>query len=156
MMKFLSFLFFNLLIISVLPAQDSLDVKRIMENSKKFSRLFVTGQTEALVNLYTPDAKIFPENKPILYGKEDLTEYWTPQPKGEWRRLAHKVTPEEIHIEGNVAYDYGYYEGKSIRRDQSGEESSFKGKYVIIWKKQEDGDWKIYLDIWSRVPPTTD
>ena len=34
-----------------------------------------------------------------------------------------KVTPEEIKIIGNEAYDYGYYEGRSIGGD--GKESSW-------------------------------
>ena len=151
-MRFLIFFVLNLLIINGLNAQDSLNLNRIMENSKRFSRLFVTGQTEALVNLYAADAKIFPENKMILTGKEELMGYWSPKPDAQWRVMFHKVTPEEIKIVGDVAYDYGYFEGKSIRRDQSGEQSEWKGKYVIVWKKQEDGDWKIYLDIWNKVP----
>ena len=42
----------------------------------------------------------------------------------------------------------GYYEGKTQRKD--GSEISWKGKYVIVWKK-EKGDWKIHLDAWNRV-----
>jgi ketosteroid isomerase-like protein len=50
----------------------------------------------------------------------------------------------------DFAYDYGYYSGSSAK---TGEESSkFQGKYVIIWKK-ENNDWKIYLDIWNRIDP---
>ncbi|MEO0584930.1 MAG: nuclear transport factor 2 family protein [Bacteroidota bacterium] len=58
----------------------------------------------------------------------------------------HKVTPEEIKIIGDEAYDYGYYEGKTKSAERG--ESSWGGKYVIIWRKVE-GEWKIYLDIWN-------
>ena len=44
---------------------------------------------------------------------------------------------------------YGYYEGKSIGND--GNESSWKGKYVITWKEVEPDVWKMYLDIWNSV-----
>ena len=27
------------------------------------------------------------------------------------------------------------------------------GKYVTIWKKQQDGSWKIALDIWNSEDP---
>ena len=63
----------------------------------------------------------------------------------------HKITPKEIKVVGNEAYDYGYYEGTTLRAN--GSESNWKGKYVIIWKKVA-GEWKIYLDIWNRIPPS--
>ena len=24
-----------------------------------------------------------------------------------------------------------------------------EGKYVVVWKKQEDGSWKLHRDIWN-------
>lgn len=64
------------------------------------------------------------------------------------RAIAHKISPQEIKIIGNEAYDYGYYEGTT--RFSDGKEKSGKGKYVIVWKKVEN-EWKIYLDIWNRI-----
>ncbi len=64
------------------------------------------------------------------------------------RLLHHQIKPEEINFIGNYAYNYGYYEGKTEHAD--GEIASFKGKYVVVWKKEED-NWKMYLDIWNRV-----
>ena len=58
------------------------------------------------------------------------------------------IMPEEIVIMGNEAYDYGYYEGQTKNADDS--TTSWRGQYVIIWKKEE-GDWKMYLDIWNRI-----
>lgn len=105
------------------------------------------GDVDALVNLYTTDGKIFPNNRMIMAGTSDLKKYWTlPE---DVKTLHHKVTPDEIHIENDIAYDYGYYEGKTLTKDQK--ESAWRGKYLIVWKKVE-GDWKIYLDIWNSVP----
>ena len=55
---------------------------------------------------------------------------------------------KEIKIIENEAYDYGYYEGRTKRAN--GQESSWKGKYVVVWRKEED-TWKMYLDIWNAV-----
>ncbi|WP_299521597.1 nuclear transport factor 2 family protein [Winogradskyella sp.] len=122
------------------------DLDIIKKNTKAFSKAYMDGDIETLVNLYTDDGKIFPNNRMILSGKKDLKQYWI-LPNGV-KTLYHKVTPEEIHIENDIAYDYGYYEGKTLTKDKK--ESSWKGKYVIIWKRVGD-DWKIYLDIWNRV-----
>ena len=95
---------------------------------------------------YTVDAKIFPNNMDIIQGREEIIKYWT-LPEG-LRTKYHKIIPEEIKIIGNEAYDYGYYEGTTLRSD--GTESNWKGKYVVVWRKI-DREWKMYLDIWNRI-----
>jgi ketosteroid isomerase-like protein len=58
------------------------------------------------------------------------------------------ITPVEIKVNGDFAYDYGYYEGETLFTN--GRSSRWIGKYVIVWKK-ENGKWKIYLDIWNSL-----
>lgn len=111
-----------------------------------FSAQVVAGDAAAIAAAYTADAKIFPGNKTILQGQEAIQNYWTPG--GGNRIVYHQVLPEEIVVKGDLAYDWGYYEGRTLKAD--GTEADWKGKYVIVWKL-EAGGWKIYLDIWNRV-----
>ena len=129
---------------TVLMGQD--EETEIRKQIEKFSTHFMAGERSEMVKMYTIDAKIMPNNTDILGGKE-LGEYWNPQEVGEWKTTYHKVTPEEIKVWGDEAYDYGYYEGTSSKGEDS---SNWKGKYVIIWRK-EKGTWKIYLDIWNSI-----
>lgn len=122
------------------------DIDQILENAKNFSQYVVDADYESIVNSYTADAKIFPNNMKILTGKEAILKYWT-LPVGI-STTYHKLMPEEIKIIGDEAYDYGYYEGTTQKAD--GSESSWKGKYVVIWRREE-GVWKMYLDIWNGV-----
>lgn len=119
---------------------------RIREKIREFSKLLMEGSRAELLNLYTKDGKIFPTDREILEGN-DLANYWNPEKTSTWRTSYHKITPVEIKILGNDAYDYGYYEETSTNGEES---TNWKGKYVIIWRK-EDGIWKIYLDIWNRI-----
>jgi ketosteroid isomerase-like protein len=138
-----------LLIISCqgfLYAQQN-DLVIIKANITAFSNALMTGDTLAINNAYTSDGKILPNGTPILEGNS-LKEYWNEGVRNGQTYYHHKVTPEEIKILGDHAYDYGYYEGES---GSEGNRSKWKGKYVIIWRKLK-GDWKIYLDIWNRVP----
>ncbi|MEO1437444.1 MAG: DUF4440 domain-containing protein, partial [Bacteroidota bacterium] len=91
--------------------------------------------------------KIFPNNRLILQGPAELRQYWT-QPE-DIQTIHHKVTAEEIRIIGKTAYDYGYYEGSTKRKD--GSVVNWQGKYVIVWKKVGKS-WKMYLDIWNSAP----
>ncbi|SNT11144.1 Ketosteroid isomerase homolog [Ekhidna lutea] len=128
-----------------LKAQDK-EVAAIKSQVVKFSKYLMNDEREEVVNMYTEDAKIFPGDTDILEG-DDLSNYWNPSGDRSWKTTYHKVTPIEIKVLGNEAYDYGYYEGISSNGDQS---SNWRGKYVIVWRK-EQGEWKIYLDIWNRI-----
>lgn len=126
---------------------DPVEVARILETSRKFSAYYVAGNIDSLAAVYSEDAKILPPDASIIEGREAIRRRWTLPPGVEI--LHHAATPEEITIEGNYAYDVGYYEGSS-RREGQARASAFRGKYVIVWKKEE-GDWKMYLDIWNSL-----
>ncbi|MEM9917629.1 MAG: DUF4440 domain-containing protein [Bacteroidota bacterium] len=131
---------------TALPAftGDRTEIDAIMAQGNKFSEYYVSGNTKALVDIYTEEGKIFPGRTEILKGKEALTKYWSPS-EG-YVMNAHKVRPEEIVVVGDTAYDYGYYMGRST--NPKGETADWGGKYVIIWKKV-DGKWLMDIDIWN-------
>lgn len=125
--------------------QDSTQVERIAAAARAFSTAYMDENTEAMMHYYTKDAAIFPTRGDILDTPEAIAKYWT-VPEGV-DILHHKSTSEEIKIAGDTAYDYGYYEG---RIERNGEKSEFEGKYVIVWEKGADGQWRMKLDIWNR------
>lgn len=122
------------------------DIELILKNIEQFSQYYMNGDYDKLANAYTQDGKILPPNTKIIEGRDAIRKRWV-LPEGV-EIPHHKITPKEIKIVGDYAYDLGYYEGKSRR--PNGDEFPFKGKYVIVWKKVE-GDWKIYLDMWNSV-----
>ncbi len=121
------------------------DINKILHNITNFSEAYKTAEYDKLTSFYSTDGKIFPVGTDIIVGHDAIKKRWI-LPKGA-TIISHKVTPKEIKIINDYAYDYGYYEGSST--DKNGV-YPFKGKYVIIWKKVES-DWKIYLDIWNKI-----
>ena len=53
--------------------------------------------------------------------------------------LSWRPTKGEISKSGDLGFTYGVYELKI-------DDSVYKGTYVSIWKKQNDGSWKFVLD----------
>ena len=120
--------------------------KELLAGIADFSKQVVAGNAKAVAAMYTEDGKIFPGGRRIMEGQEVLEQYWTPS---ETARISyHKITPEEIKFIGDYAYDFGYYEGKTMTTE--GETSDWAGNYVIVWKRVGE-EWKIYLDIWNRI-----
>lgn len=129
-------------------AGESQDIARITERSRAFSAAYVRGDTAAMVAMYTPDAVIFPNNSEMLAGPEALLRYWT-IPDGD-RIVRHVATPTQIRVDGDHAYDYGVYEAEVIRQGQP--RPTTRGKYVIVWQRGADREWRIKLDIWNSRP----
>lgn len=122
------------------------DRQMIVDASKNFSLAYMRSDYEAMADAYTLNAKIFPNNSEIIEGREAIKQRWI-LPAGS-KILHHELVPKEINILGDYAFDYGYYQGTT--KTGKGDEVPWKGKYVVVWKK-EDGNWKMYLDIWNRV-----
>ena len=122
------------------------EIKIILENIKTFSEYYISGNYDALAKMYCIEGMILPPGADIIKGREAIKQRWI-LPDGV-SVASHKITPTEISVKDNWAYDIGYYEGLSIKKN--GDKVNFKGKYVIVWKK-EDGAWKIYADAWNGV-----
>ena len=134
------------------PVEDesfSKDIAIIRNNIKQFSAALMSQDYDVVIGAYTEDGKIFPNGKKIMEGEQALKDYWIPAEDSNSRITYHKITPTEIKIENDTAYDFGYYEGKSIGKD--GNEIPWRGKYVIVWKEVKPDVWKMYLDIWNAV-----
>jgi ketosteroid isomerase-like protein len=120
--------------------------QKILDAIQNFSKAYINGDYNAIANSYTMDGKIFPNNTSIIEGREAIKKQWI-LPENT-KILNHKIEPKEIKFIGDYAYDYGYYHGST--KNPNGSIANWKGKYVIVWKKEE-GNWKIYLDIWNKV-----
>jgi len=129
-------------------AGDSQDVARIVERSRAFSAAYVRGDTAAMVAMYTPDAVIFPNNSEMLSGREALLRFWT-IPGGD-SITRHVATPTQVRVDGDHAYDYGVYEVDVLRQGRA--RPPTRGKYVIVWERGADREWRIKLDIWNSRP----
>ncbi|MEW7291078.1 YybH family protein [Aquimarina sp. 2304DJ70-9] len=120
--------------------------KQIRAAAKAFSTSYLEQDYEAIAKSYTVDAKIFPNNTPIISGYQAIKKRWSGS--SGFTPIEHEIIPEEIVILGDTAHDYGIYKGKNKKDD--GTIINYKGKYVVVWKKI-DGQWKMYLDIWNRI-----
>lgn len=128
------------------------DSAAIHEVARRFSAAYLRGDAAAIAELYTPDGAIFPEQSPALTGREAIRRYFT---LGPGRRITrHVITPTRVEIAGDVAYDYGVYEIAGTRDGNAW--GPHRGKYVIVWRRDGDGVWRMHLDIWNSIAAPAD
>jgi len=101
---------------------------------------------------YADDALVLPPNMPAINGKQQARAMWqgmfsVPGFGGGW-----KVTKVEVARSGELAYVTGTYELSET--DAGGKPSTDKGKYLEVWKKQPDGNWKCAIDMFNSDLPS--
>ena len=64
--------------------------------------------------------------------------------------LTWRPVGADISASGDLGYTYGTFEFRS--KDKNGKPTVEHGKYTSIWKKQNDGSWKVVLDMGNASP----
>lgn len=119
----------------------------ILKKDADFSRYIIQGKWDSLALAYHSEAYIQVPGDRTIQGRDSIKAYWIPR-KG-FKITHHEIKPKEIEVDGNLAYDIGYYELSGIRQDTV-KWGPTKGQYLVVWKKEGE-EWKIYADAWSRI-----
>ena len=90
-----------------------------------------------------------PPNSEMIKRKPGIEAFWK---GGLGMGIKDAVlTTVEVLGMGDLACEIGKYNLKI----QPGGQAAFEdnGKYIVIWKKQADGSWKLHVDIWNTSMP---
>ena len=136
------------------PVKEEMDVAQVRglieEANLKFGEAVRQGDAAALATLYTEDATLLPPNSEMIKGRQGIEVFW--QATGEMGVTDAVLTTVDVMGAGDLAYEIGKY---TITIQPEGQEPvEDMGKYVVVWKLQADGSWKLHVDIWnSSMPP---
>lgn len=97
------------------------------------------GDAEALTALYAEDAVLLPPDHQPIEGREAIGEFWS---QGTDSGLQVKTL--RLEVEGDLGYLAGQYHLPATEG-----EPADSGKYVMCFKRQNDGTWKLTADIWN-------
>lgn len=116
----------------------------------EFSQAFARGDAKALAAMYTSDAILFPPDSDMIRGNEAIGEFWKATRDGGVQSAA--LTTIDVGRSGDVAYEAGKV---SLTIQATGKKpTTAVAKYVVVWKRQGDGSWKLHRDIWNSLPAT--
>jgi uncharacterized protein (TIGR02246 family) len=122
-------------------------IRRIGE---KWARHWNAQELDKLIESYAPDAVYMPPHHAAVHGKQAIHAYLQGPLKHGITDLTYEVT--FIRHSGDLAYDVGRYSMSVPQPD--GRKRPDRGKYLTVWKRQSDGEWKIVADTWSSdLPP---
>ncbi len=119
----------------------------IARSASAFSRALEAGDAAGMAAQYTDDATLIPPNGRLFTGREAILEFWTPG-GSDFRTLEHRLTTDRLEVSGDVATEVGTWYQRGQMRDDEPTESS--GRYLVVWRRQADGEWKMQFDAWTR------
>ncbi|MEK7404968.1 MAG: DUF4440 domain-containing protein [Acidobacteriota bacterium] len=125
-------------------AADEAAIRQADEASLK---AIAAQQLDATVSFYDEGASISIPNAPIVTGREEIRKAWTQMFAAPGFALRPQTTKVEVARSGDLAYVQGTYE--STANDPKGAPVTDRGKFVVVWKKQADGAWRVAADIWN-------
>jgi len=125
------------------------DVREAIRSvSKAFLDAFGRGDAAGMAALYTTGGQVLPPNSEIAEGRTAVENFWR-ETIGLGFSGATLDLAEVYHMPGDrIATEVGRY--TIIAADG---QPADKGKYVVIWQRDDAGRWLIHRDIWASNLP---
>jgi len=130
------------------PAEKSLDLKGIVEEmNRKQIEAFMRGDLQAVAHFYADNATIyFPDYKTQqarrIRGRAAIDKYWL----GFGVPKAWKLEVAEVGGTTDAIWVIGT---STLTEEYDSKDHTYVGDFVVIWKRQRDGGYKIYTDIYT-------
>jgi ketosteroid isomerase-like protein len=104
-----------------------------------------TKKLDDVVELYTQDALIMRSNQPTVRGTAAIREFFVAALDAGLGDI--EMEPLRIAVTGDLAFEAGRC--KMLVPVVVGKRREERGKYVVVFARQSNGEWQITVDCWS-------
>ena len=133
--------------VAPLPDFEQLVLKGYIEPYK-------TGDTEGWLEIFAEDAVGMHNTLPALEGKQALRRF-AETVHSTFNIEQLDVTVDSVITEGDWALTRGNFVASfvPIDADADNRTNPRQGKFILLWERQDDGTWKIILDMGNNNSP---
>ena len=131
-----------------LTAEDEAAIRQVAQEYLVISNAEEKDFNALVDHYYSADATIMASNMPAITGRAGLISFFEAFPPYS----DFNLEIVELDGQGDLAYIWGSY-SMNIMLPGAEEPMHDVGKYIEVWKKQADGNWKVYLDIFNTDLP---
>jgi uncharacterized protein (TIGR02246 family) len=121
----------------------------IEQAALRFSDAFNRGDAPALAAMYDTGAVVLAPNAPPMRGRQNIEALWAGARQQGFKTLT--LVPSSVEVIGNHAIELGSY--TMVIQPPGQGEMTDRGKYMVLWKRQADGSWKLYRDMFNTSMP---
>lgn len=121
----------------------------LMELEGRFEKAVAAGGGKAFATWFADDAVTLNNGRPAVLGRTAIAA------QAQWDPKTYQLTwaPQGAQMgpSNDMGFTWGHYEGRS--KDKNGQPVLISGRYFTVWKKVQDGTWKVALDASADEPP---
>lgn len=123
----------------------------VRDGHGRFMEACRCGDVDAIVSLLAENCVWMPTNETSLYGRGEARE-WFEEYFADFRITVLSETEREVTRIGDWAVERWAYT-VAIEPLGGGERIRDDGRFLVIWKKESDGQWRIFQFIFNSIRP---
>ncbi len=121
----------------------------LLELEGRFAKDVASNGGKAFAKWFADDAVTLNNGLPAILGRSAIAA------QAQWDPKQYQLTwvPQGAQMgpSNDMGFTWGHYEGHSI--DKAGQPVTKTGRYMTVWKKQPNGEWKVAMDASADEPP---
>ncbi len=126
------------------------DVRALIEQgTAKWIAAFNAGDAAGVAALYSETAMLLPPDAKLVRGRPAVQEVFQSWIDSGMKDISFKMV--ELESSENLAYEIGLF-SVNVPADNN-QMTNAKGNYLVVWKREADGVWRLYRDTWNDEPP---
>jgi ketosteroid isomerase-like protein len=128
------------------PSKPKLD-PGLLRAHKAYEAAINSNDTDRVMAMYDKDAMILQPDGPVVSGRRQVRK-WVADYFKEFKTHWKKV-PSQNWVAGDYGFDQGHDTAVDYPR-AGGEPTRYDSKGILIYKRQKNGEWLVYRDIWNN------
>lgn len=123
------------------------DETAIRKADAEWSQAANINHLDKFLSFYADDASVLPFNAPMVSGKDQIRQFFTQLMSKPGFSVTFAPTRVTVSKSRDVAYEIGTAELKL--NDAQGQPTAIPAKYVVVWRKDSNRQWKAVADIFN-------
>ncbi|HEX9565526.1 MAG TPA: SgcJ/EcaC family oxidoreductase [Gemmatimonadaceae bacterium] len=133
------------------PVVDEAAIRSEIEaREREWSAAYLAGDAAGVANLYTEDGAQVEASGEWRRGREAIAAGMKAQ-LDTLNVTAREDVPEEVIVAGDYVVEIGRYSTTATSKTDN-KSADGAGRYMVVWRKDADGIWRLHRDIGSEAP----
>jgi len=132
-----------------LPAAAETAREAIEKGSDAWSAAFNAGDAAAVATLYSENAMLLPPDATQVQGRQAIQDVFQGWVDDGLKNIKFDLV--EVEESGDLAFEVGLF--SVDYPGEGGQMATATGNYLVVWKREADGVWRLYRDTWNDTPP---